>query len=132
MFASTAEAEKYIGGVFEAGFAVPEIRDKLVKSQLVLRMELTEPDAVITADTINQTLHYGECDIEPTITLRLSSTDANRFWQGKLSLPLALARKQLTISGPVPKLLALLPSASALNSEYTDTLARDGRTDLLV
>lgn len=132
MFTTTAEAEQYIGGVFEEGFATPEIREQLIKSGLVLRMELADPEATITADLVTQTLHYGDTEITPTITLSLSSADANRFWQGKLSLPLALARGQLKVTGPLPRLLGLLPSASALNARYTATLVAAGRTDLLV
>lgn len=132
MFATTAEAEKYIGSVFQTGFDAPAIRDQLVKSGLVLRMELADPDATITADMVNQVLHFGNTDVEPTITLTLSSEDANRFWQGKLSLPLALARGRIKIAGPLPKLLGLLPSATALNARYTDILVAAGRADLLV
>lgn len=38
---------------------------------------------------------------------------------------------RIKFSGAMPKLLALLPSAKALNSRYIETLTEDGRTDLL-
>jgi hypothetical protein len=43
-----------------------------------------------------------------------------------------VARGQIKLSGALPKLIALLPSANALNSRYIETLTEDGRTDLLV
>lgn len=130
-FADTAEATRYISGVFEAGFADPEISAQLEKSGLVLRMELSDPDAVITVDTAARLIEVGETALTENMTLSLSSETANKFWQGKVSIPLAVARGQIKVSGALPKLLALLPSAKKLNAQYVDRLRADGRDDLL-
>ena len=131
-FASPAEVEKYIGGVFENGFAVPEISSELAKSGLVLRMNLSDPDIVITADLTEQKVYVGDDAPEANMTLTLTSDTANRFWQGKVSVPLAVARGQIKLSGALPKLIALLPSAKALNARYIEALSQDQRTDLIV
>ena len=131
-FADTDEATKYISSVFEAGFADPEIREQLGKSGLVLRMELSDPDAVITVDTAAGTIVTGETELAHNMTLALSSDTANRFWQGKVSIPLAVARGQIKVSGQLPKLLALLPSAKKIYAQYVDRLRADGRDDLIV
>ena len=130
-FADQAEAVAYISSVFEAGFADPHIREKLVGSGLVLRMELAKPDATITVDMPNAEIVVGETSIEPNMTLELSSDTANRFWQGKVSIPLAVARSQIKVSGALPKLLALLPSAKSLYAHYVARLEADGRQDLI-
>jgi hypothetical protein len=130
-FADRAEAETYISAVFEAGFADPAIAEKLGGSGLVLRMELTDPDAVVSVDTATRRIDLGETDLEPNMTLTLSSDTANRFWQGKVSIPLAVARGQIVISGSLPKLMALLPSAKTLYGHYTERLRADGREELL-
>ena len=130
-FADSAEATRYISGVFEAGFADPEIAEQLAKSGLVLRMELSEPDAVITVDTASQQIDVGATSLSENMTLTLSSETANKFWQGKVSIPLAVARGQIKVSGALPKLLALLPSAKKLNAQYVDRLRTDGRDDLV-
>jgi putative sterol carrier protein len=130
-FADTEEAAKYIASVFQAGFDDPEIRPKLEASGLVLRMELSDPDVVLTVDMTTGTIETGESALEPNMTLTLSSDTANRFWQGKVGIPLALARGQIKLDGALPKLLALLPSAKTLNARYVARLQADGRTDLL-
>lgn len=130
-FTNSAEAEKYLSSVFEAGFADPATSSALAKSGVVLRMNLSEPDTVITVDLVEQEIHIGEDAPEPNMILTLSSATANRFWQGKVSVPLAVARSQIKVAGAMPKLLGLLPHAKALNKAYTARLAADGRTDLL-
>jgi putative sterol carrier protein len=131
-FATAAEAEKYLSAVFQAGFDTPEINQQLATSGLVLRMNLTDPDTVITVDLAGQRIYLGDTSPEPNMTLSLSADTANRFWQGKVSIPLAVARGQITLAGAMPKLLGLLPAAKSLNSKYIDALTADGRTDLLV
>jgi len=130
-FASTDEATRYISGVFEAGFADPDICEQLVRSGLVLRMELSDPDAVITVDTAARRIEVGATDLVENMTLTLSSETANKFWQGKVSIPLAVARGQIKVAGQLPKLLGLLPSAKKLNAQYVDRLRADGREDLI-
>lgn len=131
-FTTTAEAEKYLSGIFQAGFDTPEINQQLAKSDLVLRMNLTDPDTVITVDLAAQRIYVDHTAPEPNMTLTLSADTANRFWQGKVSIPLAIARGHIKLAGAMPKLLGLLPSAKALNGKYIEALTADGRTDLLV
>ncbi|MCZ4499127.1 MAG: sterol carrier protein [Marmoricola sp.] len=130
-FANASEAGTYISGVFEMGFADPEICEQLVKSGLILRMELSDPDALVVVDTTTRQIDVGESAVEPNMTLTLSSETANRFWQGKVSIPLAVARGQIKVSGQLPKLLGLLPSAKKLNAQYVERLRTDGREDLI-
>lgn len=130
-FADTEEAARYISSVFEAGFADPEISTQLEKSGLVLRMELSDPDVVLTVDTAARLIEVGDTTLAENMTLTLSSETANKFWQGKVSIPLAVARGQIKVAGALPKLLALLPSAKKLNASYIERLRADGRDDLL-
>lgn len=130
-FKSADEANDYIGGIFTAGLAHPKLSAVLARSGLIMRMNLSEPDTVITADLIAGELTFGEPAPEPNMTLTLTSETANRFWQGKVSLPLALARGQIKLSGEMPRLVALLPSAKTMNAAYIERLKADGREDLL-
>ena len=49
----------------EAGFADPATSSALAKSGVVLRMNLSEPDTVITVDLVEQEIHIGEDAPEP-------------------------------------------------------------------
>lgn len=131
-FTDAAEAEKYLSAVFEAGFADPAISPALQKSGVILRMNLSDPETVLTADLVAQQVHVGDDGPEPNMTLELSSEVANRFWQGKVSVPLAVARGTIKVSGALPKLIALLPTAKPIQASYVERLKADGRTDLLV
>ncbi|QSR24298.1 sterol carrier protein [Nocardioides aromaticivorans] len=133
-FTDTADATHYLASVFQAGFDDPEISPALAKSGLVLRMDVTEPELVMTVDLVNQTIHTGDSDgaaPEANMTLGLTADTANRFWQGKVSVPLAVARGQIKLGGALPKLIALLPSAKPIQQRYVATLAADGRADLI-
>lgn len=130
-FADTADATHYLSSVFQAGFDDPAISPALAKSGLVLRMDVTEPDLVMTVDLVNQTIHTGPDAPEANMTLGLTADTANRFWQGKVSVPLAVARGHITLGGALPKLIALLPSAKPIQQRYVATLTADGRADLL-
>ena len=130
-FTTATEAETYLSSVFQAGFDDPTISQALVKSGVVLRMNLSEPDTVITADLVDQKIYIGETGPEANMTLTLSAETANKFWQGKVSVPLAVARGHIKFEGAMPKLIGLLPSAKTLNSTYVERLKADGRADLL-
>jgi putative sterol carrier protein len=130
-FTDADEAALYISSVFQAGFDDPQIRTKLEASDLVLRMELSEPDVVLTVDMRTGSIATGQTDLQPNMTLTLAADTANRFWQGKVGVQLALARGQIKLEGALPKLLALLPSAKTLNARYVARLEADGRIDLL-
>jgi hypothetical protein len=130
-FTDAADATTYIGGIFEASFADPSISAVLAKSGLVLKMQMTDPDLDLTADLVNGVLYTGADAPSANMTMVLDAGTANRFWQGKVSLPLAIGRGQITLSGALPKLIGLLPSAKPMQVAYTARLKADGRTDLL-
>jgi len=130
-FTDSAEAVKYLSSVFQAGFDDPEIAPTLKQSGVVMRMDLSEPEAVITVDLVGQEIHLDGDGPEPNMTLTLTADTANRFWQGKVSVPLAVARGHIKINGALPKLIALLPTAKAIQERYVQTLTADGRHDLL-
>jgi len=131
-FTSTADAAKYLSSVFQVGFDDPDISPKLQKSGVVMRMELTEPEFSMTVDLVNHTIHTGEDGPEPNMVLAMTAETANRFWQGKVSVPLAVGRGTIKITGALPKLIALLPTAKPIQQRYIETLRAQGRDDLLV
>ena len=80
----------------------------------VVQYRLRAPDALLTADLRIESepaVLCGECPIEPDVVLTMDAATAHRFLAGELNLACALARREITASGPVGKLLRLLPSA---------------------
>jgi hypothetical protein len=96
-----------------------------------MRMELTERELAMTVDLVNHTIHTGEDGPQPNMVLVMTSETANRFWQGKVSVPLTVGRGTIKITGALPKLIALLPTAKPIQQRYVETLRTEGRDDLL-
>ena len=61
----------------------------------------------------------------------MSSDTANRFFQGKENVPLALALGRVKVSGPIPTILRLAPVTGAIHPVYRRWLQDTGRTHLL-
>jgi hypothetical protein len=131
-FSSEAEVYEFLGGVFELGLGDPELVEKLKPTGIVLRITYTEPDAVITVDMPGTQLHTGAgTGPEPNVELFMSADTGNRFWLGKVVLPVALAKGQVRAKGPVAKLLKVLPLAKQMFGPYRELVERKERRDLL-
>jgi len=130
-FANAEDLRRYIGGIFETALRSPEIGPKLRDTGLVLKVTTFDPDAELTIDLPNEKIGLGDLGLTPDATMRMSSADANLFWQGKVNLPIAMARKKIVVDGKMAPLLKLVPQTKPLFAIYIDLLKADNRTDLL-
>jgi SCP-2 sterol transfer family len=131
-FHDSAEVSKYIGGIFEAAFDDPEIGPKLVATGLVVAFEFTDPDAVVVIDMPNKAVSAGgDGGPAPSATMAMTAETGNAYWQGKVNLPLAMAKKKVKVDGNVASLLKLAPLGKKLYPVYIQRLKDDGREDLL-
>jgi putative sterol carrier protein len=132
-FNSSAEVAKYIGGIFETAFEDPEIGPKLVDTELVIAFDFTEPEAVVVIDMANKTVREGLAGGPlPTATMSMTADTGSAYWQGKVNLPLAMAKKKIKVDGNVASLLKLAPLGKKLYPVYIERLKADGRDDLIV
>jgi len=74
---------------------------------------------------------WGPADWEPVITMRMSSQTANRFFQGKENVALALALGRVKISGPIVTIVRLAPVTNPIHPVYRRWLAESGLDHLL-
>ncbi|GAA5129981.1 sterol carrier protein [Pseudonocardia adelaidensis] len=131
-FRDEAEVYEFLGGIFRRGMEDPVLVEKLRPSGIVLRITYSDPDAVLTVDMPNTQVHEGAgAGPEPNVELFMSADTGNRFWLGKVILPVALAKGQVRAKGPVAKLLTVLPMAKGLFGPYRQHLEAAGRADLL-
>jgi len=131
-FQNSAEVAKYIGGIFEAAFDDPEIGPKLVETGLVIAFDFTDPEAVVVIDMANKAVREGLAGgTAPTATMSMTAETGNAYWQGKVNLPLAMAKKKIKVEGNVASLLKLAPLGKKLYPVYIDRLKADGRDDLI-
>jgi len=131
-FNNSAEVAKYIGGIFETAFEDPEIGPKLVDTGLVIAFDFTDPEAVVVIDMANKAVREGlEGGLAPIATMAMTADTGNAYWQGKVNLPLAMAKKKIKVEGNVASLLKLAPLGKKLYPVYVDRLKADGRDDLI-
>jgi hypothetical protein len=64
--------------------------------------------------------------------MSMTADTGNAYWQGKVNLPLAMAKKKIKVDGNVGSLLKLAPLGKKLYARYIERLQSDGREDLLV
>ncbi|SNR60532.1 SCP-2 sterol transfer family protein [Haloechinothrix alba] len=132
-FATTEEINKYIGGIFEKALDDTDIGPRLMATGMTLRMNFSDPEAVITVDFPGQSILTGEdAIVDADAILSMSADTANGYWQGKVSLPLAMAKGKLTIGGSAAELLKLAPLAKDLHPVYISMLEENDRHDLII
>jgi len=131
-FSSPEEVRTYLGGIWEKAYADPEIGPKLKATGIVLTFDYADPDTVITFDSTSGEVALGNIDgLKPTATMTMTSDVANRYWQGKVNLPIAMAKGQIKVGGNIAGLLKLAPLGKKLYPMYVDMLQADGRADLV-
>ena len=74
---------------------------------------------------------WGPPSWEPLITMKMSSDTANRFFQGKENVALAIAFGRVRLSGPIVTILRLAPVTNPIHPVYRRWLEESGRAHLL-
>jgi len=92
----------------------------------------TTPEATITmrlADGEPAQVAFGPTDLVPEVTLAMDADVAHQFWIGELNVGVALARGQIVATGPVEKILRLVPLATRVIPRYRRLLVAQGRLE---
>ncbi len=130
-FTSADDLYRFVGGIFERALRDATLGPKLRGTGVRLKVVTSEPDAGLLIDLPNDRVALVSADAPADATMRMTSDTANRFWQGKVNLPIAMARGQVKVEGKIGALLKLVPSTKQLFPAYAELLRSDGRDDLL-
>ena len=133
-FKDADEVYDYIGQMFETATKTPSFIEATKGTNLVILLKQNDPDATMLIDFPGQTVTTGEEALagKSTVQLRMSSDNANKFWQGKLNFTLAMAQRKVKLDGKRSVALKLLPLTEDLFDTYKQRLQDAGRDDLLV
>ena len=115
---------------------------KLNRARAPHRFEFTDYglqfDVTFTGDDesaegrhLKWTWNPDECDWEPMIRLKMPSDVANRYFQGKENIAMAVATGRIKVKGPLPKLLELGPITKPIHAVYREWLEDEGHDHLL-
>ncbi len=142
-FTDTAEFKTVFEQIFQLMNDHPKIGRTLRDAKAPHRFEISDLGLVFNVtyapaedEAQGRFLQWGwESDgfsPAPVIIMKMTSEVANRFFQGKENIALAIATGRVKLRGPLPKLLALAPVTKPVYPVYREWLINEGREHLLV
>jgi hypothetical protein len=125
-FESSKEFREVLDKTFELMSTDPEMGPKLRAAETPQRFEFPDLDLVVNItfaqDVVDgQHLRWEWSDDvpwEPDVEMVMSSEVANRYFQGKENIAMAIARRRIKSSGNVKKALALVPITKPVFEKY--------------
>jgi hypothetical protein len=132
-FRSSEEFREVMDRAFALMSTDPEMGPKLRDAETPQRFEFPDLDEVVNITSAvevqdGQHLRWvwsDDCDWEPEVEMTMDSEVANRYFQGKENVAVALARRRIKSSGNVKKALALIPITKPVFARYREMLERD-------
>lgn len=110
----------------------PDMRPKFVAADTSFLVNYTEPESRILVDCTcdpPRVVTDPPADAIAEIKLGMSAEDGHKFWLGKLNMTVALAKKQVKVSGPMAKMMKLLPALKPGFAKYRTYLEQNGHSD---
>jgi hypothetical protein len=125
-FKSSAEFREVMDKVFTIMSTDSEMGPKLRDAETPQRFEFPDLDLVVNvtfADEVvdGQYLRWewsDDVDWKPEVEMRMDSEVANRYFQGKENVAMAIARRRIKTSGNVKKALSILPITKPVFDQY--------------
>jgi putative sterol carrier protein len=133
-FKDAQEVYGTLGKLFQRLAEDAELGPKFRKADAVVQYRYRDPDATVTVALKKDrpvTVDFGETELEPDVEMSMEADTAHRFWLGKVNVTTALARGEIKASGPVAKILKLVPLTKPVYPRYKAMLESDGRDDLV-
>jgi putative sterol carrier protein len=133
IFRDAQEVYDVLGTFLHEITKAPDLQAKFASSKTSFLVNQTDPDCQILVDCTTDpprvvTAPEGEA---AEIQMFMSSDDGHKFWLGELNAPIALAKKQIKVKGPLSKLMKLLPAVQPAFPRYRAFLEERGYADKL-
>jgi hypothetical protein len=130
---STFRDEQEFREVMDRTFTImrddPDMGPQLRDADTPQRFEFTDFDLVVNiragaSDEANLAWEWSdEVAWEPKVRMTMSSETANRYFQGKENVAIAIARRKIKAGGDVKAALAIIPITKPLFAHYRDMIA---------
>ncbi len=133
VFEDAASVYDTLGRLFAEIGEDEELFARFCAADTIVAYEYTDPDATVTVRLRcdeEPRVDFGDSDLEPEVRMRMSADTGHRFWLGGVNVTVALARGEITASGPVAKILKLVPLTKPVFPRYKRLLLDQGRADL--
>jgi hypothetical protein len=124
-FKSSKEFREVMDKIFTMMSEDPEMGPPLRDADVPQRFEFEDLDLVMNIRAGKRgedaNLHWewtDEVDWSPRVKMTMSSETANRYFQGKENVPLAIARRRIKTGGDIRASLALIPITKPIFARY--------------
>lgn len=129
-FRSSAEFREVMDRLFAIMSEDPEMGPRLRDADVPQRFEFEDLDLVMNVRARRgrerKNLHWewkDEVDWKPKVTMKMDSEVANRYFQGKENIPLAIARRRIKPRGDIGAALRLIPITRPVYARYREMVA---------
>ena len=124
-FASPREFREVMDRIFAMMDEDPEMGPRLRDADVPQRFEFEDVDLVVNIRAARPgepgNLHWewsDDVDWEPRVRMAMSSQTANRYFQGRENVAMALARRRIKSGGDVKAALSLIPITKPVYARY--------------
>src|SRR3954467_198517 len=131
-FDSSKEFQECMDEVFSMMDSDPDMGPKLRDADVPQRFEFPDLDLVMNIRAARAgedgNLHWewtDDVDWEPKVKMTMSSETANKYFQGKENVAVAIARRRIKTGGDVKAALALIPITKPIYAGYRAMLERE-------
>ena len=128
-FKSSKEFREVMDRIFTMMDVDPDMGPKLRAADVPQRFEFSDVDMVVNiraaTDEEGGNLHWEWSDDvgwEPKVKMTMSSETANKYFQGKENVAIAIARRRIKAGGDVKAALALIPIPKPVYAQYSDVV----------
>ena len=130
-FRSLSEFREVIDRTFGLMSDDPEMGPRLRAADTPQRFEFTDVELVVNIraggpEEPNLVWEWSdEVEWEPQVRMTMSSETANRYFQGKENVAIAIARRRIKAGGDVKAALAIIPITKPLFGQYREMIAAE-------
>lgn len=125
-FSGAAEFREVMDRVFTLMSEDPDMGPKLRDADVPQRFEFEDLDQVVNIraarDGEDGCLYWkwsDDVDWKSKVQMKMSSQTANRYFQGKENIPLAIAKRKIKTGGDIKAALALIPITKPVYAQFS-------------
>ncbi|MGZ4276694.1 MAG: SCP2 sterol-binding domain-containing protein [Solirubrobacteraceae bacterium] len=133
LFKDADELYSHLGRLFEEALADDEVGPRLRELDCIVQFRLRRPDALVTVKAVQEEepeVDLGITKLKPQVTLLAEADTMHRLWLGQVNPAVALGSGKIRATGPVGKILSLVPLITVVLERYRVQLTEAGREDL--
>ena len=140
VFKNSKQFYETVGELMDRAKKDPNIGPKIAKGGIVIQFVYHDPEAVTTINARDKPTQpgafvdviHGPTQLKPDVLMTMKADVSHAFWHGKVNLVAAIARREILVQGPLPKVLKLLPAVTPLYKMYPVLLKEKGYGNMVM